>query len=370
MTSKRLDDLKAERETFLRHERRIIEERDEILKNVRAHLDQLDVEIVRLGGRAREIVAMRDDCALAPFFSVKDSRNLEEERVFSGSENSSQKKRGRPNKETVPSHVLVQEKVKTAPNDALVDNRPTKRRRRSNSEHSSSANAPTKGGTVGEPWTCDWCGERLAAGRKRCGKCRRWKGGVREIRWTRKSAGAGAGSAPASLGTAGGIGMKPMRAFDVYRNLPAAPFRTTGKGSRSEVQSIVEVMVSCVSAAARARPHKGLSRANAKASSGKPKGSGLTPIQRVVSTSSSDSGSTEPQREQDRLEKKDAANDGQRRLLQPAADATAQILMTLHLETEATCIAAATRETPHPNVADANEATANKAQKRASSIYC
>ena len=49
-----LSDLEAERESFLRHEQRIIHERNEILLNMRNHLHQLDAEIVRLGGKARD----------------------------------------------------------------------------------------------------------------------------------------------------------------------------------------------------------------------------------------------------------------------------------------------------------------------------
>lgn len=326
MMSKRLGDLEAERESFVRHERRITEERDEILKNIRAHLDQLDVEIVRLGGRARDAAATTGDRGLAPFTSVKESPDLEEERT----ENISKKKRGRPSKEKVPSHVLVDkvlshvlvpEKVNATSNDASVDDRPKKRPRQSKNVLSSSKSS-TKGETVGEPWTCE-CGEHMAAGRKRCGKCRRWKGGRRDIRWSRKSTGA----ARASFETAGGVVRKAMKAHDVYRNLPAAPFRaaaavTAGKGPRSEIQSIVEVMVSCVSAAARARPHSGSS------------------IQRVVSTSDSDGGSTaEPQRKRVCPEKIDDIK-GKKRLVQSAPNVTGQTVIELDLETEGTRITA------------------------------
>ena len=47
-------DLETERQNFLLYEQRIIQERDEILLNMRNHLDQLDGEIIRLGGVSRD----------------------------------------------------------------------------------------------------------------------------------------------------------------------------------------------------------------------------------------------------------------------------------------------------------------------------
>jgi len=53
MAAQQIIDLERERDSILFYEKRIIEERDEILKNLRKHVNALDAEIIRLGGRPR-----------------------------------------------------------------------------------------------------------------------------------------------------------------------------------------------------------------------------------------------------------------------------------------------------------------------------
>jgi len=270
MTSKKLGDLEAERKSFILHEMRIIEERDEILKNLRAHLDQLDMEIVRLGGKARATTANQGRASASP----KDDGYVPSITPFSPAKGASQAKklsRGRPRKsegggsaaaENVGSqqkkaisspkkmlsmHVLVSEKEKSSSNCSLSSpndrDDPKKRQETQSKSNTAVAGIPKSeeskaaagagdgeskppkkkrkrrssvpidpGEIVGEPWTCE-CGERMAAGRKRCGKCRRWKGGKRETRWSRKSVDSSATKKMAGM----------PKAIDVYRSvLPTA----------------------------------------------------------------------------------------------------------------------------------------------------
>ncbi|KAL7471595.1 hypothetical protein ACHAXS_011893 [Conticribra weissflogii] len=53
MAAKKIIDLERERDAILFYEKRVIQERDEILKNLRKHIDSLDAEILSLGGRPR-----------------------------------------------------------------------------------------------------------------------------------------------------------------------------------------------------------------------------------------------------------------------------------------------------------------------------
>jgi len=436
MTSKKLVDLEAERESFILHEQRIIQERDEILKNVHSHLDQLDMEIVRLGGMARGASAIQGQASaspgdnefvpsIAPFPSVKSvsqgkkpcGRPRKSEERVSGAENAaSQKKKGKQKKEKVPTHVLIPEKENASSNNAASssDNPKKKKARTSKNKTPAAAkngnsnlvqvgdgksNASKEGRSnttdasnaddIGEPWTCE-CGENMAAGRKRCGKCRRWKGGKREKRWSRKSTDSTTVAAAASSGKAkaGKGGKKALKAIDVYRNLPAAQLKSSADGAlvlgneakndpSSEIKSIMGQMVSCVTGvAALGKKAKGSRKSGAtkggvtksgvtksgatkngaksgavsnKRKRGRPnkKSSDETQresIQRVVSTSDSDNGPmAEASRKRGRPMENPTVEERREQKVQ-SADVVGQALKQSHLSAEGTKIIAVAAE--------------------------
>ena len=414
MISKKLDDLESERESFLLHERRIILERDEILKNLRNHLDQLDAEIVRLGGDARDVVeknvdvsgggsssdarSVADDDAgalllaladgggfapsVAPFPSVsstqKKSRGrsrrsdeavgVEYDGKGAESENNDanpKKGRGRPRKESVAeiTGIALSNNASTpndknessfdsvragtdvnfgkkpSENDTKDKGTPKKKKRRKKPPLAS----PAADDHTGEAWVCE-CGENMAAGRARCGKCRRWKGGKRQKRWSIKDRG------DASVAIAGKKNTVAKTAIDAYRNLcPPVELElatdgaaiilanlavTTEEDPRSEVDAILGQMVSAVTSFLdlnRPKKTRGPGKKKAVATTntlgkdeqtiakkrkrGRPrkdadKAQEQHSIQRVVSTSDSDSSSaTEAPRKRGRPRKNPVADD-------------------------------------------------------------
>ena len=140
MAARKLIDLERERDSFITYENRIIQERDEILHNLRTHLNDLDTEIVRRGGRPRSDIRQgirrgsssnnlnsidggndggtkndsRISVSVGPFPSVRKQRR----RKSVDGNNDAQsplkaldkKPRGRPRKnaiDVVPGHVLI-----------------------------------------------------------------------------------------------------------------------------------------------------------------------------------------------------------------------------------------------------------------------
>jgi len=326
MISKRLGDLVAERESFQCHERRIVRERDEILKNVRNHLDQLDAEIVRLGGTARVVVGVAETIDRCRKASV-------------GEKFASPKKRGRPKKETKEdqsSRQVLSEKENALSNDALSSSndkdkassfaKPKKKRRRSSIDKQKSF-ASKNDESDCQPWTCA-CGNQLAAGRRRCGKCKRWKDGRRETRWSRKSVDAIASATAASSSSDKYPRKTLTKAIDVYENLLVAHPKSDKDDARSEIESIAGWMVTAVSAAALGQMEAKAKDVDAKDDSAKnaaqsDSGNGTVlhkrkrgrprkeSIQRVVSTSDSDGGSaSEAPRTRDRSREKAAVKEG------------------------------------------------------------
>mmetsp|Transcript_24390 Transcript_24390/g.52586 ORF Transcript_24390/g.52586 Transcript_24390/m.52586 type:complete len:728 (+) Transcript_24390:1-2184(+) len=94
---------------------------------------------------------------------------------------------------------------------------------------------------TGEPWTCE-CGQNLAAGRARCGKCRRWKGGKKRQKMSADSATtAAASSVSKRKAKATGKTNATLKAIDVHRNLPPAQLKSNDatEGPCSEIGAIM-----------------------------------------------------------------------------------------------------------------------------------
>mmetsp|Transcript_32593 Transcript_32593/g.68517 ORF Transcript_32593/g.68517 Transcript_32593/m.68517 type:complete len:532 (+) Transcript_32593:225-1820(+) len=416
MTSKKLSDLESERESFLLHEQRIIQERAEILKNVRNHLNQLNTEILRLGGTARNAAnqghnsspAAASNAALAsgdggfipsiaPFPSVtSDSQQGKKPRgrprkqgegsEAKGGQGGTEKKRGKPKKEKV---VLEMENAPSnaSPNDdaSSSSNNPKKKRSRptkndtaadliqagdgktsSSKEGKKRKTAATSNDNhTGEPWTCE-CGQNMAAGRARCGKCRRWKGGKRQKRWSNKKSD-DSDTAAASSGKHKAKARKKNavpKAIDVYRNLPPAQLKSAqeavvvaneaAKDPRSEIEAIMGQMVSSVTSVAdlgqskkaKVPKKKGENATSNKRKRGRPRkesdNAQREPIQRVVSTSDSDNGSaTDAPRQRGRPRKHTVV---EQQKVPSDADAE-QTLKQSHLRAEGTKSIAAKQNT-------------------------
>ncbi|KAL3796018.1 hypothetical protein HJC23_013075 [Cyclotella cryptica] len=212
MTSKRVELLQRERDSFRAHEKRILRERDEILVNIRNHISALENEILRLGGdiNKSEYTHLSSPSidnvvpSIAPFPPVKKPRG----RPTMVGENSSKKKRGRPRKSETKI-VEVENEITPSKPPKNRHEQPLKPRSgeigRPNDAMSPltsiatslinlktdlrfldvASNATNIKIAMGQDWRCD-CGELIAHTKTRCGKCRRWKGGKREKKWTLK----------------------------------------------------------------------------------------------------------------------------------------------------------------------------------------
>ena len=395
VVSQKLSDLEAERKSFLLYERRIKQERADILTKVRIHLDHLDVDIVRLGGTARVYGGQSPSFSssldsshfssgdvnvlvpsAAPFSSMlksdespqprgrptkslegaagpgmaisvskkddgynqrEEDTSPEKENFSSNHASSSDSSRARPFMNSTASAKISESFTLTDAVKVQMIEKPNKKKKKSKSVASSETNS-------GEPWTCD-CGEHMAAGRARCGKCRRWKGGKRLVRWSVKpkdstAMNTGAVASPSSLSQGNrkaGNGKKNTdvtRAIDIYRNLRTAELdsvtnvssATKGNcGQDLEIQVLVEQMVLAVVNAADlggAKKTKGSRKSSVemaaaskkenkspapnnkeetvsshKRKRGRPKkDSKKNEIQRVVTTSDSDNGSEAPRK--------------------------------------------------------------------------
>ena len=205
MASKQLFDLERERSSLISHEKRIILERDEILKNLRNHLRHLDAQIVRLGGRARsdivsDVVVGEIIPSVSPFPPKRRGKNRPKEstEIISKSPADSgtmKKRRGRPPKN------------RSGDNDGVF-------------------------------WTCD-CGEQVAFDKGRCGNCHHWKGGKREVRWSK------GGKLTADAYRTADVG-KASNAIDVYKRISAdslSPLVASGIDADNETRSHIELIV-------------------------------------------------------------------------------------------------------------------------------
>lgn len=249
LISKKLSDLQAERESFRRYERQIIQERDMILTSVRGHLAQLDRDIERLGGSPRAVTS-----EVASSTPADQTLSSPVALLSPGNESGFQKKRGRPKKEKFPSSD--KSALSAEQNGRIQDGE----NRLSGSKSKSKGElVVTDNISIGEAWTCE-CGKHMSAGRARCGVCRRWKGGKRLTRWTLKPkdsttsnevVGAGIRSSSLSCGTS--------TVFNAYKNLPPAELQsaleapllsTMSSGTitnpRLEIEEIMRSMVSAV----------------------------------------------------------------------------------------------------------------------------
>jgi hypothetical protein len=410
--SQKLSDLEAERTSFLLYERRIIQERADILTKVRIHLNQLDVDIVRLGGTARvhggQSPSFSSSLGSSHFSSGDVNVLVPSAAPFSSmlKSDESPQPRGRPTKslegaagpgmaisvskkddgynqreeDTSPekenvssndaspsdssSEALNEERARTFMNSTasakiserftLTDAVKVQMIEKTNKKKKKSKSVASSDNNSGEPWTCD-CGEHMAAGRARCGKCRRWKGGKRLVRWSVKPKDPTTinTSAVASLSSLSqgnrkaGNGKKNTdvpKAIDVYRNLRTAELDSVTNvspakgncGQDLEIQVLVEQMVKAVVNAADlggAKKMKGSRKSSVemaaaskkentspapnnegetvsshKRKRGRPKkDSKKNEIQRVVTTSDSDNGSEAP-RKRGRPRKNPATN--------------------------------------------------------------
>ena len=305
LISKKLSDLQAERENLTRYERQIVQERDAILASVRGHLDQLDREIVRLGGPPQN-----QESAVG----VLSPRN----------DNGSQNVRGRSRK--VEAEVPWSEKIADASsssnqNGRFRDQDGKENRSSGNKKRSKCSLVVSDNKTIGEAWTCE-CGTHMAAGRARCGACRRWKGGKRLTKWTIKK------DSSTSNNTVEGIADKGSsssicgisKAFNAYRNLPPAEQKSVlSDGStlltypRVEIEDIMSDMISAIEFDGPANTKMSgdncvVSMTDEDGASNKRK-RGRPSINPAVSTSDSDDGSvTKPPRKRGRPRKEQLPN--------------------------------------------------------------
>ena len=293
LISKKLSDLQAERESLTRYERQIVQERDAILTSVRGHLDQLDREIVRLGGSPRN-----QESSVAGILSPRKN------------DNGSQNVRGRSRKEAeVPSSEKIADASSSSTNTNSrfriqdgKENCPS-----GNKKRSKSSSIVNENKAIGEAWTCE-CGTHMAAGRARCGACRRWKGGKRLTRWTINKDSSSTsnnvvrgitenGSSSSICGTS--------KVFNAYRNLPPAEQKSVSDGSA--LLTIMSDMVSAIEfvslAISKTSGNKGVDSMKEDGVLDKRK-RGRPSINQVVSTSDSDDGSaTKPPRKRGRPRK-------------------------------------------------------------------
>jgi hypothetical protein len=267
----------------------------------------------------------------------EEDTSPEKENFSSNHASSSDSSRARPFMNSTASAKISESFTLTDAVKVQMIEKPNKKKKKSKSVASSETNS-------GEPWTCD-CGEHMAAGRARCGKCRRWKGGKRLVRWSVKpkdstAMNTGAVASPSSLSQGNrkaGNGKKNTdvpRAIDIYRNLRTAELdsvtnvssATKGNcGQDLEIQVLVEQMVLAVVNAADlggAKKTKGSRKSSVemaaaskkenkspapnnkeetvsshKRKRGRPKkDSKKNEIQRVVTTSDSDNGSEAPRK--------------------------------------------------------------------------
>ena len=327
-----LSDLEAERESFLRHEQRIIHERNDILLNMRNHLDQLDAEIVRLGGKARDALPASSSSSISNnangdslgyISSIAPYPAIERNHSTSGESAVSQIVGGKKQKQQSAAATKKENKSSNKPKGGG-----RKRNKNTNSVDPDTIHN-------GLSWTCE-CGEHLSGDRARCGKCRKWRGGVRpkpkestttkEVAKKEPVATKGddtndtstteivAATSRRKARTAGGrkIAIMPS-VIDVYRNLPPATkderkppssaedetadilasFASGGiNNTRVEVEQCLADMVFALTSVAGKAANNNAN--NNKRKRGRPKKDEnvqLEPIQRVVSTSDSDNNS-------------------------------------------------------------------------------
>ena len=310
-------------------EQRIIHERNDILINMRNHLDQLDAEIVRLGGKARD--------ALPASSSISHNANGDSLGYIS----------------SIAPYPAIERNYSTSGESAvsqIIGGKKQKQQSAATKKENKSSNKPKGGGrkrnkntnsvdpdTIhnGLSWTCE-CGEHLSGDRARCGKCRKWRGGVRpkpkestttkEVAKKESVATKGddtndtcattdivAATSRRKARSAGGrkIAIMPS-VIDVYRNLPPASsderkppsaedetadilasFAAGGiNNTRVEVEQCLADMVFALTSVAGKAANNNAN--NNKRKRGRPKKDEnvqLEPIQRVVSTSDSDNNS-------------------------------------------------------------------------------
>ena len=327
-----LSDLEAERESFLRHEQRIIHERNDILLNMRNHLDQLDAEIVRLGGKARDALPASSSSSISNnangdslgyISSIAPYPAIERNHSTSGESAVSQIVGGKKQKQQSAAATKKENKSSNKPKGGG----------RKRNKNTKSVDPDTIHN--GLSWTCE-CGEHLSGDRARCGKCRKWRGGVRpkpkestttkEVAKKEPVATKGddtndtstteivAATSRRKARTAGGRKIAVMPSvIDVYRNLPPASsderkppssaedetadilasFASGGiNNTRVEVEQCLADMVFALTSVAGKAANNNAN--NNKRKRGRPKKDEnvqLEPIQRVVSTSDSDNNS-------------------------------------------------------------------------------
>jgi hypothetical protein len=315
----KLNDLVAERTNVLLYERRIIHERDEILRNVYNHLNQLDEQIVSLGGTARSLLVF--DAATTNSsngFHPSTSMTCGEGpgTITIGEKENCASPWHSSNDDASPMNSSSASSTEAASSSTLQK----KRSHRKMTKDIFSPDIAIDPTSLGEPWTCE-CGNRLAAGRKRCGQCLRWKGGKRLVRWhiqpkdpTNNTIAAPGGTtlvesiSPLSTICHSGNKQGSMNAaLDEYMNLRAAELKSVAFGALSagtldeglEIHKVVGQMVMAVANIAENRPGtktKGVGGAaiqnNGKRKRGRPrrKESAVDSelIDRLVSTNDSD----------------------------------------------------------------------------------
>ncbi|EED89841.1 predicted protein [Thalassiosira pseudonana CCMP1335] len=303
MATHRIENLERERESFVTHEQRVIKERDVVLKNIRDHIGNLDSEIVALGGKSRD---ENEAAEAAPadgvgedfvqsvtafphpkkragrprkssFGDVSTDGKRRSGRTKSSSSEEQQEEGG----DDLPTKRSRGKTAKAADGDtdakACSEEEPPKKRRGRGRPPKDEGNGLTKSSdlamladmalesmedvlvpqriSIHPPgdWACE-CGVTVADGKVRCGKCRRWRGGKREVRWkvggiaTTKPAAAEKQSRkkrdrkqPPPLQTSNAaipsaLAVANVSPMDVYSIL-TAPLPGTGPGERLGVDS-------------------------------------------------------------------------------------------------------------------------------------
>ena len=263
----KLNDLVAERTNVLLYERRIIHERDEILRNVYIHLNQLDEQIVRLGGTARSLLVF--DAA-----TTNSSNGFHPSTSMTCGEGPGTITIGEKENFASPWHSSNDD-ASPMNSSSASSTLQKKRSHRKMTKDIFSPDIAIDPTSLGEAWTCE-CGNRLAAGRKRCGQCLRWKGGKRLVRWHIQPKDPTNKAITAPGGTTSVESISPLStichsenkqgtmnaALDEYMNLRAAELKSVAFGALSagtldeglEIHKVVGQMVMAVANITENRP--------------------------------------------------------------------------------------------------------------------
>jgi len=233
----KLNDLVAERTNFLLYERRIIQERDEILRNVYIHLNQLDEQIVSLGGTARSLMVDATNSNGVHSSTMTCCGEGPRTITIGGKENC-----GSPWHSSNDDASPMNSSSASSNEAASLTLQKSHRKKK----EIFSPDIAIDQTSLGKPWTCE-CGNRLAAGRKRCGQCLRWKGGKRLVRWHIQPKDPTNNSITAPGGATSVESISPLSAIchsatkhgsinavlDEYMNLRAAELKSDATGALS-----------------------------------------------------------------------------------------------------------------------------------------